>query len=137
MRERHREDAAEDRVPRGEADDEAPELDLVELYARVFGFAEAEEREAHRAGHRRDERHVGHGLVRKQEPVRHRREREAAEQAGSSPEALGDPFVEEVGAEHARDRGGRAHGPLRVRHRAERAFEHAPGLHVHAERRDR
>ena len=68
----------------------------------------------------RDERHVGHRLVREEEPVRHRREDERAEQPRAAPEDLRDALVEEVHRDERQEEVRRAHDPLGVRGRARR-----------------
>ena len=74
---------------------------------KIFAIGvEAEEDERHCRAHRRDERHVGHRLVCDQEELRHREERDPAEEARAPAEDLGDRFVEEVdgGDRHQEER---------------------------------
>ena len=70
LRQGHGHDRADHQVIRREAELHAEDVELVDTDLAIRVLARPEQEEGHRRGHRRDERHVGHGLVRDQEPQR-------------------------------------------------------------------
>jgi hypothetical protein len=85
-----RADAQKEQLLARHAQRAAPELDAVDTSALLWARRRGEQQEAEGRRERRHVRHVHHGLVRQQEPVRTGDEDQRAEASGTAAEVAGD-----------------------------------------------